>query len=305
MTLIIAQITDEDGEISLIADTKLTVEHDEQATRQIFTRPCQKVVILDDDLVAGFAGDTPATSLRHLLGLRGRSIDEVVENLVGYTADVTAIPGVSKSFVIAKRAPGQQLWKVSNGVAEERTTVGTAWVGDKEAFEAYTRYSHTEPFKHFDKKQRFVSSVMTVIAFGDIPSVGGYMVRVTGSVSRPFRFMGDVGSTGPWFTEAFLTQQHDGTTSVRFTLPPGADPTEMSRIPLPGEGSTFSALAHYVPECNAAWLHTHEDPSTESIVLRVASIHELVDVAATEYGQQLQMPSHNSTRALLGLELLP
>ncbi len=92
VTFIIAQITDEDGELSLIADTKLTVEHDDRATRQIYTRPCQKVVILDDDVVAGFAGDTPETSLRHLAGLRGMPIDKIVENLVEYTARLSLNP---------------------------------------------------------------------------------------------------------------------------------------------------------------------------------------------------------------------
>lgn len=70
MTFVIAQITDDDGALSLMADTKVTIAHDERAPRQIYTRPCQKIVILDDNLVAGFAGDTPDTALRHLVGLR-------------------------------------------------------------------------------------------------------------------------------------------------------------------------------------------------------------------------------------------
>ncbi|WP_156042483.1 hypothetical protein [Rhodococcus sp. UNC363MFTsu5.1] len=302
MTFVIAQITEDDGGLSLIADTKVTVAHDERATRQIYTRPCQKVVILDDDLVAGFAGDTPATSLRHLAGLRGKSIDEVVENLVEYTAELSALPGVSKSFVIAKRAPDPQLWTVSNGDAEDRTPVRTAWVGDRDAHRTYTRYSMEWP-QDTPRKDQFVWSVMSVISLGDIPTVGGYMVRVVGDASQPFRFIGDVGSTGPWFTEAFVTRDN-GTTSVRFAVPPGGDTTEHTRIPIPGEGSTFSALAHYVPECDAAWLHTHEDPSSEPIVLRVQSIQELLDVAGTEYRQYLQMPTHEFTRGLLGLEPL-
>lgn len=112
VTLVIAQITEEDGDLTLIADTKVTVEKDERATRQPYPRPCQKVVILDDDLVAGFAGDAPATALRHLVGLRGKSIDEVLDDLVEYTAELSAIRGVSKSFVIAKRASDPQLWTV-------------------------------------------------------------------------------------------------------------------------------------------------------------------------------------------------
>lgn len=299
MTFVIAQITDDDGGLSLIADTKVTVAQDERATRQIYTNPCQKVVILDDDLVAAFAGDTPATAVQHLVGLRGRSVDEVVESLVTYTAELSAIPGVSKSFVIAKRAPDPQLWTVSNGDVDDRTMIGTAWVGDRDAHRSYTGY-FLGPMKHLDRERRLVSSVAAVIAFDDIPTVGGYMVRVTGDASKPFRFMGDVGSSGPWFTEAFFTQRN-GTTSLQFALPPGGDPTEHTRIPIPGERNTFSALAHYVPECEAAWLHTHENPSFDPIALRVRSIHELMDVAATEHGQYLQMPTHDSTRVLLEL----
>nr|WP_296779524.1 hypothetical protein [Rhodococcus sp. (in: high G+C Gram-positive bacteria)] len=155
MTFVIAQITDEDGELSLIADTKLMVEHDDRATRQIYTRPCQKVVILDDDVVAGFAGDTPETSLRHLAGLRGMPIDKIVENLVDYTARLSKIRDVSKSFVIANRAPDPQLWTVSNGAAENRTGVGTAWVGDRDAHRAYTKNSMEWP-SNMDKKDRLV-----------------------------------------------------------------------------------------------------------------------------------------------------
>ncbi|WP_147343831.1 MULTISPECIES: hypothetical protein [unclassified Rhodococcus (in: high G+C Gram-positive bacteria)] len=299
MTFVIAQITDDDGALSLMADTKVTVAHDERATRQIYTRPCQKIVILDDNLVAGFAGDTPDTALRHLVGLRGKTIDEVIENLVDHTARLSAIRGVSKSFVIAKRAPAPQLWTVSNGDAEDRTAIRTAWVGDRDAHRAYTGFSLQLP-QEMSRQDRFVRSVMTVILFDDIPTVGGYSVRVTGSASQPFRFKGDIGSTGPWFTEALVTQSN-GTISLQFVLPPGADPTENTRIPIPGEGTTFSALAHYVPECDTAWLHTHEDPSSEPIVLRVHTINELLHIAATKYQQYLQMPTHDSTRALLGL----
>ncbi|OZD18744.1 hypothetical protein CH253_16810 [Rhodococcus sp. 06-156-3C] len=302
VTFIIAQITDEDGELSLIADTKLTVEHDDRATRQIYTRPCQKVVILDDDVVAGFAGDTPETSLRHLAGLRGMPIDKIVENLVEYTARLSEIRGVSKSFVIANRAPDPQLWTVSNGAAENRTGVGTAWVGDRDAHRAYTKNSMEWP-SNMGKKDRFVSSVMSVIALDDIPSVGGYMVRVTGSSSHPFRFVGDVGSTGPWFTEA-LVARHDGTTSVQFVVPQEGDATEHTRIVIPGQGPTFSALAHYIPECDTALLNLHDHPDYDPITLRVGSVHELFAVAKAEHGQHLQMPSSNFTRRLLGLQPL-
>lgn len=294
VTFVIAQITEEDGDLTLIADTKVTVEHDERASRQTDTRPCQKVVILDDDLVAGFAGDTPAAALRHLVGLRGMSTDEVIVDLVAYTAELSAIRGVSKSFVIAKRAPDPQLWTVCNGVAEDHTAIGTAWVGDRDAHRAYTRRSMEWP-PDSAKIDRFQSSVTAVIDSGEIPTVGGYTVRAAGTASSPFRFIVDFGFTGPWSTELSVTQDDGETTSLWWTVPPGGDTTEHIRISIPGEGSTFSALAHYVPECDVALLHPHENPHSEPIELHVRSIHELLDFAATEHGQRLQMPTDYMT----------
>ncbi len=48
------------------------------------------------------------------------------------------------------------------------------------------------------------------------------MVRVTGCASGSFRFMGDVGSPGLWFAEAFFTRRN-GATWVEFALPRGGD----------------------------------------------------------------------------------
>lgn len=306
MTFVIAQITDEDGTLSLVADTKVTVTHEETATRQIYTKPCQKVVILDDDLVAGFAGDTPSTAIRHLTLLRGKSASDVVDSLTDYTAEAGALRGVSKSFLIAKRAPEPRLWTVSNGHVEDRTPIGTAWIGDPAAHRSYTGHLHGMPSDFFDKNSRFVNAARTVIEDGHIPTVGGYMVRVTGTTSHPFRFTSDPGVTAPWFTEATITTSQDGMTSMRITVPPDVDPTGLTRIPIPGEGPTFSALAHYIPEVNTALLHTHDNPSADPVVLRVESILDLLDVAASQHGQHLTMPTPTDglQRAWLGLEPL-
>ncbi len=294
VTFVIAQITGDDGDLALIADTKVTVANDERATRQSYPRPCLKVVILDDDLAAGFAGDAPATALRHLVGLRGRSIDEVLDDLVEYTADVSAIHGASKSFVIAKRAPDPQLWTVCNGDAEDRTTIGTAWVGDRDAHRAYTRrYMEWPPDSA--EIDRFQSSVTAVIDSGEVPTVGGYAVCAAGTASSPFRFIVDFGFTGPWSSELSVTEDDGGATSLWRTVPPCGDTTEHIRVSVPGEGSTFGALAHYVPECDVALLHPHEDPYSEPIELCVRSIHELLDTAATQHGQRLQMPTDYMT----------
>lgn len=175
-------------------------------------------------------------------------------------------------------------------------------MGDRDAHRAYTRrYMEWPPDSA--EIDRFQSSVTAVIDSGEIPTVGGYTVRAAGTTSSPFRFIVDFGFTGPWSTELPVTQNDGDTTSLWLTVPPGGDTTEHIRISIPGEGSTFSALAHYVPECDVALLHPHENPYSEPIELRARSIHELLDIAATQHGQRLQMPTDYMTSTGDGLML--
>ena len=126
-----------------------------------------------------------------------------------------------------------------------------------------------------------------LIAWEDIETVGGYLVRVSGSSDKPFRFMPDTGFMMPDDIDGTIVQKPGGQTTLEVSLAEGADPTRHVRLPIPGTGSTYSALAHYIPEARTAWLHTHERPGDPAKTLTVHSLSELIEVAESEYGQHL------------------
>lgn len=58
MTFVIAKVIDSAaGKMTLLADTKITDQHDGTSNRRALSNPGQKVVIIDDDVVVGFAGE--------------------------------------------------------------------------------------------------------------------------------------------------------------------------------------------------------------------------------------------------------
>jgi len=134
---------------------------------------------------------------------------------------------------------------------------------------------------------RFFIAMNGLIAWEDIETVGGYLVRVSGSGDKPFRFMPDTGFMMPDDIDGTIVQKPGGQTTLEVSLAEGADPTRHVRLPFPGTGSTYSALAHYIPEARTAWLHTHERPGDPAKTLTVRSLSELVEVAESEYGQHL------------------
>ena len=76
MTFVIAKVTDPDaGKVTLFSDTKITDQNDSTFNRQTLSNPGQKVVIVDDDVVIGFAGHTPASAVNRVAELRGQSAD--------------------------------------------------------------------------------------------------------------------------------------------------------------------------------------------------------------------------------------
>jgi hypothetical protein len=82
VTFVIAKITDRDaGQVSMLADTKLTDKNDDTLNRRTLANPSQKVVIVDDDVVIGFAGDTPQSALRQVVALRGQSVGTIEKAL--------------------------------------------------------------------------------------------------------------------------------------------------------------------------------------------------------------------------------
>lgn len=130
--------------------------------------------------------------------------------------------------------------------------------------------------------------MMTVVAFDDVPSVGGYVTRVAGDAARPFRFHSDPVGTGPWETEGTFVVEQNGEQTLQMRVPPGVDPSRHSRIGVPGRDGTFGAMAFFIPEITTAWLWTHAEPWKEPIKLSgVRTMYDLVRTAEQEHGQLL------------------
>ncbi|WP_131813636.1 hypothetical protein [Mycolicibacterium fortuitum] len=289
MTFVIAKIIDrEAGKITLLADTKLTDRNDDTHNRRTLANPGQKVVIVDDDVVVGFAGDTPKSALEKIVELRGQSPEAIEDALLSFTTEMQNLAGVSKTFLVISKKPTLRITVIGNGNRQDRTGIGTGWVGDAEAFKAFSAIFQSPAAQAIaDLGARFFMAMVHLIASENVETVGGYLVRVSGSPSQPFRFAPDPGFVLPTDLDATLHRQRaDEPVNVHLSLPEGADPTHHVRLPVPGTGPTYSALAHYIPEAATAWLHTHEQPWSVT-KLAVQSLSELVDLARANHHQIL------------------
>ncbi|MCR5977480.1 hypothetical protein GDN83_06955 [Gordonia jinghuaiqii] len=287
MTFVIAKIVDHHaGRVMLLADTKMTHRNDEKLTRHALVNPLQKVVIVNDNVAVGFAGDNPENAIRAVVDLRGNTVNDIKTGLLDYTRSKATVKDASTSFLLTTRGPAPQIVEISNGIVEDRTAVGTGWIGDADAHRAYTKTFLD--LQHMpDLGGRFVGAMASVVTREEVASVGGHMVRATGCSETPMRFHGDPGFVMPWSMAASLTALAPGQVNMKFSLPKGHDPTRNSRIPVAGKWPTFSALAHFVPELNTAWLHTHEQPWQAPIRIEASSVSDLGDIAKSEYRQLL------------------
>ncbi|MDV8058380.1 hypothetical protein [Rhodococcus sp. IEGM 1343] len=298
MTLVVARITDpDDGRVSLLADTKITHSNGNvTANRHDLTRPGQKVVIVNDNLVVGFAGDNPDSGVRCAVNARDyQRTTQILDHLTQFSGE---FPTVSRSFLVVERYPVPRLWRIVNGRCEERTEVRQAYVGDDDAYDRFRARTLEFDDTNSTDELRLVGSMQSVVAMEDLPTVGGYVVRVTGDRTTPFRFRGDPGMVGPWSTDVAVTRSKSGMT-LRVTLSPGIDPTVHVRIDIAGRGDTFSALVHVVPQSGVAWLHTHEQPWGEPIKLDASSPQSIASGAA-RYGQKLELPTGLADEILSG-----
>jgi hypothetical protein len=99
MTFVIAKVTDPDaGKVTLFSDTKITDQNDGTSNRRTLSNPGQKVVIVDDDVVVvGFAGDTPASAVNRVAELRGQSVHGIEDALRSLSAEMHNTAGASKA----------------------------------------------------------------------------------------------------------------------------------------------------------------------------------------------------------------
>ncbi|MFN6552270.1 hypothetical protein ACP6C7_09805 [Mycolicibacterium septicum] len=289
MTFVIAKITDANsGAVTLLSDTKVTDRIDDTASRRTLSNPGQKVVIVDDDIVVGVAGDTPASAVNRVAELRGQSVYGIEDALRAFSAEMHETAGASKSFLVVARTPEPRITVISRGQQEDRTAIGTGWIGDREAFNAFSEVFQDDSAPgELGLDARFFFAMSGLIAWEDVDTVGGYLVRVSGRSDKPLRFMPDTGLVMPDDINGTIIHKPHGQATLDLSLADGADPTRHMRLPIPGTGLTYSALAHYIPEARTAWLHTHEHPGDQPKRLTVDSLSELVEVAQSKYGQFL------------------
>lgn len=182
MTFVIAKVIDRDaGKVTLLSDTKITDQNDDTSNRQTLSNPGQKVVIVDDDVVVGFAGDTPASAVNRVAELRGRSNDGIEDALRSLSAEMHETAGASKSFLVVARKPTPRITVISHGEQEDRTAIQTGWIGDRQAFSAFSEvFQDPSAPADLELENRFFTAMTTLIAWEDVETVGGYLVRVSG-----------------------------------------------------------------------------------------------------------------------------
>lgn len=85
----------------------------EDANRDEFKNSMPKIVVLDRHLAVGYAGEDPVTKLKHLVGLRGRSPEDVVGELAAVS---------NAHYVVLADSGELRLWQIREGEVDERTT---------------------------------------------------------------------------------------------------------------------------------------------------------------------------------------
>lgn len=285
MTFMIAKIIDQERQhVTLFSDTRITHRFDADVSRHSLRNPGQKVVIINDNIVIGFSGDDPSPSVNFLAELRGQKIDTIKTELLRYSRN----PRQSKNFLLISKNPRPKIIVISNGSLEDRTSIGTGWIGDYRAFRHFNAtFNDRAAPPDLPLEQRFFIAMTNLVVWEDLDTVGGYLVRVTGTCDDPFRFRPDQLRMMPDSVVGSIRTLPGNRTEFQFSLEKGADSTRHNRIPVPGKGRTYGALALYIPEAGTAWLQTHERPGDEPKRLTVTSLEELVATSKTKYGQLL------------------
>ena len=127
----------------------------------------------------------------------------------------------------------------------------------------------------------------SLIAWEDVSTVGGYLVRVSGSRDKPFRFMPDTGFVMPDDIDGTIIQKPVGQTSLEFSLAEGADPTSHVRLPFRELGRPTAHWRITFPRQGLHGFTPTNVPGDPAKTLTVHSLSELIEVAESEYGQHL------------------
>lgn len=280
MTLVVGAIDREHGSIHLGADSKITWEGEEGRTRRIYTEPALKIVLLEDDLAVGYAGNGHEHLASAVASMRGRTIDSVLTSL-------NSIGG--GSFVVAQRGSAR-LWSVDdrNGI-EDRTEIGRAWAGDREAYSKFQ--AHFDDFVGASVEFRLQTSLQRVIHLVQPAAVGGYAIFASaGQAGFRFRpgtsqlFPATVGKTA--ITD--VSRNLDGTVNFKIRTSFAEPPVQLEVSP--GTDTTPAALGLYLANIGMGYLYADGAPF-DRIPIRADSLASFVETAHSQHHQSLSTPT--------------
>ena len=251
----------------------------------MFENALTKLVILRPDLCVGVAGSDPVGAVALLSAHRSLCDDDLTELLSRQH---------HAAFLVAALEPSALLRVVRSGNVEDRTALTRAWIGDEEGYDMFQASYHQWPSEMpdgFGEAFKLLASMQWVIEHGHASSsIGGYHTRVA-SGPEGFRFVADRSTVWPDDMDgiADLTQT---SLRLRMSTRPGVDPAPIDIGCVVGSGRTFGALAYFLkphrPDLPAqATLFPHERPF-EPISFRCESVAELVNIASSQYGQELE-----------------
>ena len=290
MTLVVGAVSGRQGVI--VADTKVTfpdlVNGERQrppvgytsvqaANRDEYKNSVSKIVILDRHLAVGYAGDDPETKIKHLVGLRGSSPEQVVEELA-------TVPDAH--YVVLADGESLRLWQVREGQPgdERGQTIGRAWAGDEDAYSVFQREWDRWP-KPMDVEFLASSSMQFPISFGTNESVGGFLTHLRRSVNG-LHFVPHPAVIAPHRLELASSDYRGRTLTTHYVVPHGVDPTYTFICACAGAGDTFGASGYVILPAQWGVVFPHEAP-WERIVIHAETVEQFVNIARTEYGQEL------------------
>lgn len=309
MTLIIGSI--HDGELTLVADTKVTYDAaaDETRTRrELLLRPTLKLMIVSPVLAVGFAGDLPAdlTGLYRAVYANPDDIEATVEVLRDRSRRFNEV------FLAAALVPRPTLWRIRDGAAPSSSTPGRVAIGDLDAYEYYLqrqeRLQHPgstglgsehlelqaviQWFANVDDgpSERTADNVADLRAFtGDQGArydrtIGGYVTQVATAGPRGFRYVPITQQTLPGRFRFHRVHFADGKLTLTGRTVGGVAHLQYTMGGAPvGRG----AIGFCLPEAGSGVLYPDGRPWEMQVYTGLSSAEEFVKRAWFEHGQIL------------------
>lgn len=267
MTLIMGAVSPDGASVCIGGDSKVWWKEDEARSRKIFAEPVLKIVLLNEDLVVGYAGSGPEMLAASVVSLRGLDLPEVLDKLC-------EIDGAA--FLVAQRLPAK-IWRVEDGQWGDVTNSGVSMIGDDYEIEPglslFTRAKQMfeHDFPDCEVAFRLESTLQNIVFLRQPETVGGFVVLAGASDSVSFRYSAmPVTRFSPIF---------DGVIS---------EPPLQLQV-LVGSANTPGALAYFVRNANLGHLFCHEQPQTRH-QLQCSSTAELAQIARKTHGQELTTP---------------